>query len=844
MATKKYKLTAKHRKELKPWADKWIENALSTKPMSPEDKATCIDAVNRLYDAAGKARPKTITFASSPFAARFAAGAAAAAWYLRKNGKEDFGSVWDAARADTRTDTAQVARDSADNATMEAAEPDTTGEVWSEVVNKGAASTSQITGAQIDALREATNSVVSDAAVKHARTAASAATTAAVQNGSAHETWDAVSTRETHAVMDSATAQNQAVREVTHNAVMAATQAATENAARARTRDATIIAVDVESRGATWMETWNATRDATEDATYAATEDATEDAAWDATRASAVAKATSADLESATDAHAINDVRLATLIAVSESTWRTVRNKVGDTVDIAAREVTDGATWDGVRDAAKEVSNAVVNDAVRDSVSTGILRPTEDAVTPETRTEVWRELRLPAETAVSASTHLSTMSGVNAAVHAASHDAETFLDRNAATSSETAAQTQITAMSKPNSDIAKSATGEARAEVSSVVSSDTNIATEAATDIATQDATDDAAVEAAAVEAAVDAATQSNANADTSMFSRVIPEIDTGFGVEKETRRTVHQEVGNKTWQAINSSTVVESLAATNDAADAAVMDSDCAIQNPKPPTWVKSNQWYHPCVQGCADAIRSLPFAKFALKCVESINRCWQGGNQWSGYDAYVSFFRHVAKLKIDYAKWDAWETLSLHSSVRFVHEDFCIISDRPEILLRDEQARPHCETGPFCKWRDGTALYAIHGVRVPWWVVEHPDAITVADIDAEPNAEVRRVMVDRYGRDRFMKDCGAEVLHTDDYGVLLRRNMGDDEPIVMVKVVNSTAEPDGTFKDYYLRVHPELRPMLPEGGFGEPQELTAHNAVASTFGKYGDEYAPEIET
>jgi hypothetical protein len=43
-------------------------------------------------------------------------------------------------------------------------------------------------------------------------------------------------------------------------------------------------------------------------------------------------------------------------------------------------------------------------------------------------------------------------------------------------------------------------------------------------------------------------------------------------------------------------------------------------------------------------------------------------------------------------------------------------------------------------------TSLHA----RVPQYVVERPESVTVADIEAEQNAEVRRVMVDRYGDSR----------------------------------------------------------------------------------------------
>jgi hypothetical protein len=70
----------------------------------------------------------------------------------------------------------------------------------------------------------------------------------------------------------------------------------------------------------------------------------------------------------------------------------------------------------------------------------------------------------------------------------------------------------------------------------------------------------------------------------------------------------------------------------------------------------------------------------------------------------------------------------------------------------------------------------------------------------------------------------------------------------MVLVEVTNSTPEPDGTRKLYYLRVHPELRPLPdpanPNAQLGAPQAMTCHNAVASTFGRRGEDYHPEIET
>lgn len=104
-----------------------------------------------------------------------------------------------------------------------------------------------------------------------------------------------------------------------------------------------------------------------------------------------------------------------------------------------------------------------------------------------------------------------------------------------------------------------------------------------------------------------------------------------------------------------------------------------------------------------------------FGLQCAAHAWRMWQGGNQWSSYDACLSFFQDVAKLPIDWSNYRHWRALAELSGPRIMHPDFCMISDRPELLLVDNNNRPHSEDGPFCRWRDGTALYSHHGTRVP---------------------------------------------------------------------------------------------------------------------------------
>ena len=342
-------------------------------------------------------------------------------------------------------------------------------------------------------------------------------------------------------------------------------------------------------------------------------------------------------------------------------------------------------------------------------------------------------------------------------------------------------------------------------------------ATEAATGAATWDATWDA----------TEAATWAATGAATGAATRAATEAATGDATRDATRAA--------TWDATEAATE----AATEDATGANA-----------PPN----------------AAVRWL------INLVGRWHYGWAWGSFWSSYPAFLSFFDRVVGLNLSiYDKWRHYETLALHSCARYMQPDFCMVVDRPEVLLVDAQNRPHCATGPSHKWRDGWKLYHYHGVRIPAgkeWIIEEPSKITVAGIDAEQNSEIRRVMIEMYGAGRYLVDSGAEEVHRDECGVLLRKTV-DGETLLSVRVLNSTPEPDGTmtkqdalktfvrpmwwnddwpptsrFKEYFLDIHPECRPMLDDGSLGEPQKLTARNAVASTFGLTGDKYAPQVET
>ena len=198
-----------------------------------------------------------------------------------------------------------------------------------------------------------------------------------------------------------------------------------------------------------------------------------------------------------------------------------------------------------------------------------------------------------------------------------------------------------------------------------------------------------------------------------------------------------------------------------------------------------------------------------------------------WLGvYD----FFRQVTGLKAQTAKLRGLTELAKSAGWAIPHANICWVSDRHHVLCRDERGRLHNLTAPALMYPDGWAIYAVHGVRVPADIIENPQGITVKRIEDEANAEIRRVMLERFGWSRYLVESGAKEIATDKCGSLYRKEIPGDEPLVMVKVRNSSPEPDGSFKDYFLRVPPTMG--------------TARQAVAWTFGLRPSEYRPQVES
>jgi len=149
--------------------------------------------------------------------------------------------------------------------------------------------------------------------------------------------------------------------------------------------------------------------------------------------------------------------------------------------------------------------------------------------------------------------------------------------------------------------------------------------------------------------------------------------------------------------------------------------------------------------------------------------------------------------------------------------HARTCWLSERPQLLRGDDSDRLHDARGPALRYRDGWSVWAWRGVEVPRWMIEQPERITLAAIDAQTNVQLRRCMIEIMTPQRYVAEGGAVRVGEDDTGILWRRSWQADSWAV-VEVINATPEPDGTRKHFFLQVPAHLN--------------TAREAVAWTYG------------
>ncbi|MGL4575140.1 MAG: DUF6745 domain-containing protein, partial [Burkholderiaceae bacterium] len=147
----------------------------------------------------------------------------------------------------------------------------------------------------------------------------------------------------------------------------------------------------------------------------------------------------------------------------------------------------------------------------------------------------------------------------------------------------------------------------------------------------------------------------------------------------------------------------------------------------------------------------------------------------------------------------------------------------------------------------------YYWHGMRVPddlIYVIEEPHNITVPAINRQNNAELKRMMVEKFGHQRYLADSDAQLIDEcpADHPIkgLQTARLYRIGEMTLLDMLNSTPEPDGTTKRYTIPIRAEAY----NGDAGR----NCHAASASMWRKRGDptrlafadwrDYAPGFES
>lgn len=162
---------------------------------------------------------------------------------------------------------------------------------------------------------------------------------------------------------------------------------------------------------------------------------------------------------------------------------------------------------------------------------------------------------------------------------------------------------------------------------------------------------------------------------------------------------------------------------------------------------------------------------------------------------------------------------------------EDTCYLTERPE-FIRTEGGDLHADEGPAVAWPGGAMpMWRWRGLPVAEHVMAPIAAMDARSIRRERSVILRDIMVERFGLERFIRECGAKPVRQDEAGTLwVAEHPVPRRRVTAVEVVNGTAEPNGSYRHYFIRVPNTIR--------------TARGAVAWSYGLTAEQYRVRVRT
>lgn len=109
-------------------------------------------------------------------------------------------------------------------------------------------------------------------------------------------------------------------------------------------------------------------------------------------------------------------------------------------------------------------------------------------------------------------------------------------------------------------------------------------------------------------------------------------------------------------------------------------------------------------------------------------------------------------------------WKIELMHAvPLCMTFENTVLLCGTRPIISRNENGEMHCADGAAVAWPDGSGQYYLDGHalgNLGHKIVQRPDLLTIEDINAEPNEEIKRLAIEKFGWGRYLDQIGATVV------------------------------------------------------------------------------------
>ena len=190
-----------------------------------------------------------------------------------------------------------------------------------------------------------------------------------------------------------------------------------------------------------------------------------------------------------------------------------------------------------------------------------------------------------------------------------------------------------------------------------------------------------------------------------------------------------------------------------------------------------------------------------------------------WGGMDAYwlawAEFAERIGVPIKDEEHFHAYINYAKTCGVGYFYPGFAFVSDRPELIRKDDETKLHCEDGPALRFRDGYSVHAWHGRNVPAKWIEEKATIDPSEVLKCSDVELRATGCSILGMHRMLDNLRHTIIdsHEDP-------QCGDLIEIWM---------PDLPESELYLKFHcPRNGEMMEPVNKRELTEPTLHHAHA----------------